>query len=106
VAYSRAAKEALGVPSDVLDAHGTVARETTQALAAAARARAGSDVAIATTGNAGPTASEDQPLGILHIVVDLQGRQVSQETRYSTTRTEYKRRGALEALQLLWRELR
>ncbi|MBV9174504.1 MAG: competence/damage-inducible protein A [Chloroflexi bacterium] len=106
VAYSRAAKEALGVPKDVLDAHGTVARETTQALAAAAREKARTDIAIATTGNAGPTASEDQPLGILHIVVDLQGRQVCQQTRYSTTRTEYKRRGALEALHLLWRELR
>ncbi|MBV9546048.1 MAG: competence/damage-inducible protein A, partial [Chloroflexi bacterium] len=94
VAYSRAAKEALGVPKDVLDAHGTVARETTQALAAAAREKAHTDIAIATTGNAGPTASEDQPVGILHIVVDLQGRQVCQETRYSTTRAEYKRRGA------------
>jgi hypothetical protein len=31
---------------------------------------------------------------------------VCQETRYSTTRTEYKRRGALEALALLWRELK
>ena len=34
------------------------------------------------------------------------GRQVCQETRYSTTRTEYKRRGAQEALYLLWRELK
>jgi hypothetical protein len=40
------------------------------------------------------------------MVVDIQGLQVCQETRYSTTRTEYKRRGALEALHLLWRELK
>src|SRR6266567_7351589 len=32
VAYSAAAKHALGVPQEILDAHGTVARETTQAL--------------------------------------------------------------------------
>ena len=44
--------------------------------------------------------------GVLHIVVDIGGRQVCQETRYSTTRTEYKRRGAQEALYLLWRELK
>jgi hypothetical protein len=34
------------------------------------------------------------------------GRQTCHETRYSTTRTEYKRRGALDALYLLWRELK
>jgi nicotinamide-nucleotide amidase len=106
VAYSAAAKQALGVSRDILDKHGTVAQETTQALAAAARQAAGADVAVATTGNAGPDASEDKPVGVLHMVVDIAGRQVCQETRYSTTRSEYKRRGALEALALLWRELK
>jgi nicotinamide-nucleotide amidase len=106
VAYSAAAKQALGVSAAMIDEFGTVARETTQALAVAARAASGAHVAVATTGNAGPDASEDKPVGLLHIVVDIEGRQVCQETRYSTTRTEYKRRGALEALALLWRELK
>jgi nicotinamide-nucleotide amidase len=106
VAYSAAAKQALGVSRAILEEHGTVAEATTRALATAARRAAGADVAVATTGNAGPTASEDQPVGVLHMVVDIEGRHVYQETRHSTTRTEYKRRGALEALYLLWRELR
>jgi nicotinamide-nucleotide amidase len=106
VAYSAAAKQALGVNPEILAKYGTVAQETTQALAAAARQASGADVAVATTGNAGPVASEDKPVGVMHMVVDIQGRQVSQETRYSTTRTEYKRRGAVEALYLLWRELK
>ena len=106
VAYSADAKIALGVSPDVIREHGTVAEETTRALASAARARSGADVAIATTGNAGPSASEDRPVGILHMVADIQGRQVAQETRYSTTRTEFKRRGALEALALLWRDIK
>jgi nicotinamide-nucleotide amidase len=106
VAYSAAAKQALGVSPDILREHGTIAAATTQALAAAARHTAGADVSIATTGNAGPDPAEDKPVGQLYIVVDLDGRQVCQETRYSTTRTEYKRRGALEALYLLWRELK
>jgi len=105
-AYSRVAKEALGVSTSILDRYGTVALETTQALAAAARTRAGADVSIATTGVAGPDPSEDKPVGLLYMVVDIQGQQTCQETRYSTTRTEYKRRGALEALHLLWRQLR
>jgi nicotinamide-nucleotide amidase len=106
VAYSAGEKSALGVSDEVLAQHGTVARETTEALAAAARQRSGADVAVATTGNAGPGASEDKPVGVLHVVVDICGRQVSSETRYSTTRSEYKRRGALDALYLLWRELK
>jgi nicotinamide-nucleotide amidase len=106
VAYSAEAKRALGVSAATIQRHGTVAEETTRALAAAARQKAGADVAVATTGNAGPGASEDKPVGVLHVVVDVAGRQVCSETRYSTTRTEYKRRGALDALYLLWRELK
>lgn len=106
VAYSAAAKQAIGVSPAVLREHGTVARATTEALAVAARQTAGADVAVATTGVAGPSSSEDKPIGLLHIVVDVAGHQVHQETRYATTRTEYKRRGALEALYLLWHELK
>jgi competence/damage-inducible protein CinA-like protein len=106
VTYSAEAKHALGVSSEVLDRYGTVAAETTRAMAAAARNIAHADVAVATTGNAGPGASEDKPVGLLHTAIDIRGRQVCSETRYSTTRTEYKRRGALDALHLLWRELK
>jgi nicotinamide-nucleotide amidase len=106
VAYSAAAKAALGVSGEVLSTHGTIAAETTRALAAAARQASGADVAIATTGNAGPIAGENKPVGVLHMVVDIGGHQTSQETRYSTTRAEFKRRGAQEALYLLWRELK
>ncbi len=106
VAYSADEKHALGVSPEVIERHGTVAEATTQALAAAARTHSHADVAVATTGNAGPGASEDKPVGILHVVVDIGGRQVCSETRYSTTRAEYKRRGALDALYLLWRELK
>jgi nicotinamide-nucleotide amidase len=106
VAYSAQSKRELGVSEKILEEHGTVAEETTRALAAAARKTARADLAIATTGNAGPTASEDKPVGLLHIALDLNGKQVCQQTHYSTTRTEYKRRGALEALYLLWRELK
>ena len=106
VAYSADAKRALGVDDAILREHGTISQETSRALAAAARQSSGADVAVATTGNAGPNPSENKPVGVLHMVVDINGRQVCQDTQYSTTRTEYKRRGALEALYLLWRELK
>src|SRR6266849_3781258 len=84
VAYSAAAKQALGLSPAILKEHGTIAQATTQALAAAARQTAGADVGVASTGVAGPAASEGKPVGLLHIVVDVAGRQVCQETRYST----------------------
>jgi nicotinamide-nucleotide amidase len=106
VTYSATAKQALGVSSEVLRQYGTIAQPTTQAMAAAARQASGAQVSVATTGNAGPDPAEDKPVGLLHIVVDIDGQQACQETRYSTTRTEYKRRGAMEAMYLLWRELK
>src|SRR6266508_2938430 len=74
VTYSRAAKEALGVSPRVLDEHGTIAAETTAEMARAARERAGAEVAVATTGNAGPDPAEDKPVGQLYIVVDVNGQ--------------------------------
>jgi nicotinamide-nucleotide amidase len=106
IVYSAAAKEALGVPPEVLQTHGTIAAETSAALATAARVHAEVDISIATTGNAGPSGAEEKPVGVLYTVVDIGGRQIVQETRHTTTRAEYKRRGALEALALLWRELK
>jgi nicotinamide-nucleotide amidase len=106
VVYTRAAKEDLGVSPAVLDQHGTVSAETTAALARAARERSGADAAIATTGVAGPDPSDGLPVGTIHLAVDLQGQLTCQHSQYSTTRAEFKRRGALEALALLWRGLR
>jgi nicotinamide-nucleotide amidase len=105
VAYSRAAKEALGVPAAVIDQHGTIAEETSRALARAAREHSGAEVAIATTGVAGPDSAEGKPVGTLHIAVDISGAVTVQNTRYSTTPGEFKRRGSLDALYLLWRSI-
>ncbi len=106
VVYSREAKARLGVSADILDRFGTVAAETSRALAAAARREFGASVAIATTGVAGPGLFGEIPEGTLFVAVDVEGELSEQATRYSTTRTEFKRRGALDGLYLLWRELR
>jgi nicotinamide-nucleotide amidase len=106
VVYSREAKEDLGVPASVMDEHGTVSEETSRALAQAVRRRTGANAAIATTGFAGPTGPGDRPLGTLHLAVDLDGEVSVQTTRYTTTRSEFKRRGSTEALFMLWQALR
>jgi nicotinamide-nucleotide amidase len=55
VTYSNEAKhERLGVPKTVLRKYGAVSEATARAMAAGALRRAGSDVAVAVTGIAGP----------------------------------------------------
>lgn len=63
--YANAAKERLlGVPREILAAHGAVSAETAGAMASGARRLLGTDFALATTGLAGPGGgTEQKPVG-------------------------------------------
>lgn len=71
VAYSNEVKEsALGVKHSTLKAHGAVSEETVREMAEGVRERLGADLAIATTGIAGPDGgSEEKPVGTVWIAV-------------------------------------
>lgn len=71
VAYSNEVKEsALGVKHSTLEAHGAVSEETVREMAEGVRERLGADLAIATTGIAGPDGgSEEKPVGTVWIAV-------------------------------------
>jgi nicotinamide-nucleotide amidase len=68
VSYSNAAKTGLlGVPADVLAAHGAVSEQAVRAMAEGARTRFAADLAVAVSGIAGPGGgSEDKPVGTVH----------------------------------------
>lgn len=65
VAYGNAAKlELLGVPGELLQRHGAVSEPVAAAMAEGARARFHADLAVATTGIAGPGGgTPDKPVG-------------------------------------------
>lgn len=65
VTYSNAAKTAqLGVPAELIAAHGAVSEPVARAMVLGAQARAGVHCAVAVTGVAGPTGgSPDKPVG-------------------------------------------
>jgi nicotinamide-nucleotide amidase len=71
VTYSNAAKEELlGVPAELLLAHGAVSEEVARAMAAGAQLRTDTGVAVAVTGIAGPSgATLTKPVGRVHIAV-------------------------------------
>jgi nicotinamide-nucleotide amidase len=81
VTYADEAKRRqLGVPAELLDAHGAVSAEVAEAMAAGARGTFGSDVAVAVTGIAGPGGgTAEKPVGLVFLhaqgpIADLERR--------------------------------
>ena len=64
VTYSNAAKtQMLGVPAEVIAAHGAVSEEVAQAMAEGALRHSDATLAVSVTGIAGPGGSEHKPEG-------------------------------------------
>lgn len=68
VTYSNAAKASmLGVPMDLIDAHGAVSEPVARAMAEGALARSEAAVVVSVTGVAGPGGgSAEKPVGLIH----------------------------------------
>ena len=65
ITYSNEAKaDCLGVPPELIEAHGAVSEQVAKAMAEGARINSRSDIAISITGIAGPTGgSTEKPVG-------------------------------------------
>lgn len=71
VAYENDVKiDAVGVPRELIEAHGAVSEEVAAALAGGVRERLATDVGVGVTGIAGPGGgTEDKPVGLVWIAV-------------------------------------
>ena len=69
IAYADDVKQdELGVPAEVLAAHGAVSAETAAAMAEGVRRRLGSDVGVSVTGIAGPGGgTPEKPVGLVYL---------------------------------------
>ncbi len=107
VAYANSAKTTLlGVSEDTLRGHGAVSGEVAAELAEGARRVFNCEVAISTTGIAGPTgASPGKPVGLVHWAVAHPDGTEFEQRVFSGSRTQVQHKAAHAALALLRRTL-
>lgn len=101
----RAKHRTLGIPQDILDEEGAISPITVREMAKGAAKRAGTDMALATTGNAGPDPSEGKPVGLVYTAVYFNGDIKVSEHHFTGTRSEIREKTVHavieEALMLL-----
>lgn len=102
VAYgAREKQELLGVPPELLE-EGAVSRQVAEAMAAGARRLFATDIAVATTGVAGPgTGGESKPAGTVAIAVAHPDGVLSLERRLPGPRPMVRNIAALAALNMV-----
>jgi nicotinamide-nucleotide amidase len=108
ICYSNQAKmDMLGVPAELIAAHGAVSREVASAMATGIRKRAGVSVGLSVTGIAGPGgATETKPVGLVYVGLDGgAGDAMTKEFRFHGDRSVIKQRSSQAALDLLRRWL-
>lgn len=103
VAYSNdVKKEVLGVVAEDLDAYGAVSAQVVEQMATGVRRLLKADVAIATSGIAGPGGgSEEKPVGTVWIAVATEHQVVAKEFRFGALREQNIHRSAQAGLLLL-----
>ncbi len=97
----------LGVPPDLIEAHGAVSEPVARAMAEGAVERLGVDVAVSVTGIAGPDGgSEDKPVGTVWIGLAGAGAAETRRIVFGGGRHEVRARAAQAALYLTLGRLR
>jgi nicotinamide-nucleotide amidase len=107
VAYADDVKtDELGVPADVLAAHGAVSPETAEAMAAGVRERLHADVGVSDTGVAGPGGGTPQkPVGLVYLHATGPEGELAAEFSVPADRETVRARAAVAALHLVRRLL-
>ncbi len=103
ITYANEAKEKiLGVKHETLETYGAVSRETAEEMAVGAAKEANADVALSTTGIAGPGGgTAEKPVGLIYIGCFIKGKVQIRELRLHGTREENRQDTVTETLKLL-----
>lgn len=105
VTYANEAKvRYCGVKQETLDAYGAVSEQTAREMARGLRARSGADIAVSTTGIAGPSGgTKDKPVGLVYVgCADAKGVRV-ERLMLTGSRERIRNLAALRALDMIRR---
>jgi len=107
VSYATSAKhDVLGIPNDYIEKHSVVSAEITTEMAKRARTMFKSDIAIATTGNAGPTKGDsDAEIGTVFIALAFGDKVQVEEFSFGNHRERVTQKAVNKALETLYDHL-
>ncbi|EHL14830.1 competence/damage-inducible protein CinA domain [Peptoanaerobacter stomatis] len=107
VTYSNESKIQLGVSEDTLQKYGAVSEQTAIEMATACAKKSGSDIAISTTGVAGPDGgSEEKPVGLVYIGLYINGQTYCKKLNIVGNRQRIRRIATSNALDFVRRTLK
>lgn len=107
VAYSNMAKVTqLGVPMKIIDTLGAVSAECAMAMAEGAQVKSQSDIAVSTTGIAGPDGGTvNKPVGTVFIGIATKDGSYAQQYLFHGSREQITSAAVEAAYTLLWEQL-
>ncbi|GAA0087173.1 competence/damage-inducible protein A [Clostridium sp. CTA-7] len=107
ITYSNEAKmKRLGVKKETLDKYGAVSEETAKEMVIGIAREAKTDIAISTTGIAGPGGgTNEKPVGLVYIGVFVKGNVVVKKFNFTGDRERIRRKATMNALNILRKEL-
>ncbi|MFA6467378.1 MAG: competence/damage-inducible protein A [Bacteroidota bacterium] len=98
--------EELGVPEKLILDHGAVSKEVAEAMASGARMSAQADIALSTTGIAGPSGGTPQkPVGLCWIGYSDASSTFAMKFNFGDNRLRFKERATQAALEMMRRKL-
>ncbi|GLU45617.1 competence/damage-inducible protein A [Allomuricauda sp. NBRC 101325] len=96
----------LGVPEELIEKHSVVSEEVAVSMAENVKSKLGSDFAIATTGNAGPTKGDsDADVGTVYIGISTPNGTYAQKFSMGRSRERVVRKSVNKAFELLYKEI-
>lgn len=107
VTYTNEAKiKRLGVSEETLNKFGAVSKETAKEMAEGMARVADTDIAISTTGLAGPDGGTDEkPVGLVYIGIFIKGKTIVEKFNFTGDREAVRRKATMNALNILRKEL-
>lgn len=102
ITYANEAKiSAVGVLESTLEKYGAVSEQTAKEMAEGALKTANADVALATTGIAGPGGgTKEKPVGLVYVACATKDKTVVERCQFSGTRSEVRESSVKKALSL------